>query len=83
MTMYHINKSRNNLHNKFTQFIHALLSLLFCFLIFHDAFFFCPAEDIKGDSELTNLAENFREQAAKLVEMLDISIPVVAKLKVQ
>lgn len=33
-------------------------------------------------SELTGLAENFRDQTAKLVEMLDISIPVVAKLKV-
>ncbi|KAK3086517.1 hypothetical protein FSP39_019511 [Pinctada imbricata] len=32
-------------------------------------------------AELEALAENFREQAAKLVDMLDISIPVVAKLK--
>lgn len=42
-------------------------------------------ETIKGDNEsaeLDALAENFREQAAKLVDMLDISIPVVAKLKV-
>ena len=37
----------------------------------------------KGDNqELTSLAENFREQAAMLVELLDISIPMVAKLKV-
>jgi len=28
------------------------------------------------------LAENFREQAGVLVDMLDISIPMVAKLKV-
>lgn len=42
-------------------------------------------DTIKGDNEsaeLDALAENFREQAAKLVDMLDISIPVVAKLKV-
>lgn len=42
-------------------------------------------DTIKGDNEsaeLDTLAENFREQAAKLVDMLDISIPVVAKLKV-
>lgn len=41
-------------------------------------------DTIKGDNEsaeLDALAENFREQAAKLVDMLDISIPVVAKLK--
>lgn len=29
------------------------------------------------------LAENFRDQAAKLVDMLDVSIPVVSKLKVR
>ena len=39
-------------------------------------------EDLKTDAEMVSLAENFREQAAKLVDMLDISIPVVAKLKV-
>ena len=33
-------------------------------------------------AELDALSENFREQAGKLVDMLDISIPVVAKLKV-
>ncbi|XP_064599165.1 LOW QUALITY PROTEIN: lon protease homolog 2, peroxisomal-like [Liolophura sinensis] len=38
-------------------------------------------QSLKSDEELGVLAENFREQAAKLVEMLDISIPVVAKLK--
>lgn len=43
-------------------------------------------DTIKGDNEsaeLDALGENFREQAAKLVDMLDISIPVVAKLKVK
>ena len=39
-------------------------------------------EETKNDGELVNLAENFREQASKLVDMLDISIPVVAKLRV-
>lgn len=39
-------------------------------------------DEIKTNSELADIAENFREQAAKLVDMLDISIPVVAKLKV-
>lgn len=34
------------------------------------------------NQELSSLAENFREQAAALVELLDISIPMVAKLKV-
>ncbi|XP_046360364.2 lon protease homolog 2, peroxisomal-like [Haliotis rufescens] len=38
-------------------------------------------DDMDENQELTALAENFRDQAAKLVEMLDISIPVVAKLK--
>ncbi|XP_012937014.1 lon protease homolog 2, peroxisomal [Aplysia californica] len=38
-------------------------------------------EEIQASEELGSLAENFREQAAKLVEMLDTSIPVVAKLK--
>ncbi|KAL5022013.1 hypothetical protein ScPMuIL_001168 [Solemya velum] len=38
-------------------------------------------DDIKSNKELGSLVENFREQAAKLVDMLDISIPVVAKLK--
>lgn len=37
--------------------------------------------DDVDNSELTTLAENFREQAAKLVDMLDTSIPVVARLK--
>lgn len=35
----------------------------------------------KNGGDLDNLADNFREQAGKLVDMLDISIPVVAKLK--
>jgi hypothetical protein len=34
------------------------------------------------NQEVVSLAENFREQAAALVELLDISIPMVAKLKV-
>jgi len=34
------------------------------------------------NQEMTSIAENFREQAAMLVELLDISIPMVAKLKV-
>ena len=44
--------------------------------------FSCVDEDLRGDDELLNLAENFRDQASQLVDMLDISIPVVAKLKV-
>jgi len=39
-------------------------------------------DDTKGSNELASLAENFREQAATLVDMLDMSIPMVAKLKV-
>ncbi|CAL1532329.1 unnamed protein product [Lymnaea stagnalis] len=38
-------------------------------------------EEIQANEELGTLAENFRENAAKLVDMLDTSIPVVAKLK--
>ena len=38
--------------------------------------------DDLDNSELSALAENFRDQAAKLVDMLDTSIPVVARLKV-
>ncbi|RUS91970.1 hypothetical protein EGW08_000183 [Elysia chlorotica] len=38
-------------------------------------------DEIKTSEELESLAENFREQASKLVDMLDTSIPVVAKLK--
>ncbi|GFO20699.1 lon protease homolog 2, peroxisomal, partial [Plakobranchus ocellatus] len=38
-------------------------------------------DEIKASEELESLAENFREQATKLVDMLDTSIPVVAKLK--
>ena len=40
-------------------------------------------DETKGNRELASLAENFREQAAVLVDMLDISIPMVAKLKVK
>ena len=39
-------------------------------------------EEIRSNTELSEIADNFRDQAAKLVDMLDISIPVVAKLKV-
>lgn len=39
-------------------------------------------EDLRDDDELVHISENFRGQAALLVDMLDISIPVVAKLKV-
>ena len=38
--------------------------------------------DHYDDPELKDLTDNFKDQAAKLVDMLDISIPVVAKLKV-
>lgn len=38
-------------------------------------------DELKSNTELTKLAENFREQAAVLVDMLDVSIPVVARLK--
>jgi len=40
-------------------------------------------DNTKGSGELASLAENFREQAAMLVDMLDVSIPMVAKLKVK
>ncbi|XP_025076509.1 lon protease homolog 2, peroxisomal-like isoform X2 [Pomacea canaliculata] len=42
-----------------------------------------PGEEIEeaDNAELLALTENFREQAAKLVDMLDTSIPVVARLK--
>ncbi|KAK0046365.1 lon protease 2 peroxisomal [Biomphalaria pfeifferi] len=38
-------------------------------------------EEIQSSEELGTLAENFREHAAELVDMLDTSLPVVAKLK--
>jgi len=37
----------------------------------------------KADGELASLVENFRDQATTLVDMLDVSIPMVAKLKVK
>lgn len=43
---------------------------------------FILVDDMKENNDLRNLAETFRVEAAKLVEMLDISIPVVGKLKV-
>jgi len=47
------------------------------------SFLFVAVDDkASGNGELASLAENFREQAAMLVDMLDISIPMVAKLKV-
>ena len=45
------------------------------FLLFED-------DDTKNNAELTRLVEHFREQAAMLVDMLDVSLPTVAKLKV-
>ena len=46
-------------------------------------FWFLTAVDERKESgELATLAENFREQATLLVDMLDVSIPMVAKLKV-
>ena len=39
------------------------------------------ADDLKN-LELGNLVETFREHAMELVNMLDVSVPVVAKLKV-
>lgn len=38
-------------------------------------------DESKNDSELVRLADHFREQASALVDMLDVSIPTVAKLK--
>lgn len=38
-------------------------------------------DNLMKNKELNELAENFREQAVKLVDLLDVSIPVVAKLK--
>lgn len=43
---------------------------------------FLSGTDHYDDPELKDLTDNFKDQAAKLVDMLDISIPVVAKLKV-
>ena len=41
------------------------------------------SDDLKTDLELGNLVETFRQHAMQLVNMLDISVPVVAKLKVR
>ena len=57
-----------------------LLNLSFNAMILSQTVFVDDA--LSSSKELENLAENFREQAAKLVDMLDISIPVVSKLKV-
>ena len=48
----------------------------------HTCLYVFADDALSSSKELENLAENFREQAAKLVDMLDISIPVVSKLKV-
>jgi hypothetical protein len=39
-------------------------------------------EAIKMSAELAALVGDFREHASKLVNLLDISVPVVGKLKV-
>jgi len=44
--------------------------------------FLTAVDETKESGELATLAENFREQATLLVDMLDVSIPMVAKLKV-
>lgn len=36
----------------------------------------------EGNAELSDLMEQFREQATKLIDMLDLSIPAVVRLKV-
>ncbi|XP_077997678.1 lon protease homolog 2, peroxisomal-like [Glandiceps talaboti] len=42
-----------------------------------------PGEDLDDiqDETLAALADNFKEQANKLIDMLDITVPIVAKLK--
>jgi len=42
---------------------------------------FFSDDESKGSQEFSVLVENFRSQAATLVDMLDMSIPAVAKLK--
>jgi len=59
--------------------VQALFEDMICRVLMEILF---VVDDIKENQELNALAENFRDQAAKLVEMLDVSIPVVAKLKV-
>jgi hypothetical protein len=54
------------------------LFLLFYILVF----LLIPDDEIKTN-EMMVLIDNFREQALKLVDMLDVSIPVVGKLKVR
>ena len=53
-----------------------------CMIIIRCGLLVYLLSDDLDNSELSALAENFREQAAKLVDMLDTSIPVVARLKV-
>ena len=62
----------------------ASLTHIFCLSDVDDMILVVSTDDdAKASSELASLAENFREQAATLVDMLDISIPMVAKLKVK
>ena len=53
-----------------------------CMIIIRCGLLVYLLSDDLDNSELSALAENFREQAARLVDMLDTSIPVVARLKV-
>lgn len=49
------------------------------FKIFH-TFIYLEAEET--NTELSDLMEQFREQATKLIDMLDLSVPAVVRLKV-
>ena len=57
-------------------------SIKICISLYLLTCFSLADEEIKSNPELSEIADNFRDQATKLVDMLDISIPVVAKLKV-
>jgi len=56
---------------------------MYLMMKFEDLRVITADDKTNGSGELASLAENFREQAAMLVDMLDISIPMVAKLKVK
>lgn len=43
-------------------------------------FIYLEAEET--NTELSDLMEQFREQATKLIDMLDLSVPAVVRLKV-
>lgn len=45
--------------------------------------FFIIAELDEPNTELSDLMEQFREQATKLIDMLDLSLPAVVRLKVR